>query len=111
MVVPDNPKPLVTDTRGDVVLHPTYQDLGRHYHCGLVPARVRKPRDKSKAEGHVLTVERWILMALRHVRIRSLGDAQTRVTALTHHLNARPFQKLPGCRHDLWDTVERARLQ
>ena len=111
MVVPDNPKPLVTDTRGDVVLHPTYQDLGRHYHCGLVPARVRKPRDKSKAEGHVLTVERWILMALRHVRIRSLGDAQTRVTALTHQLNARPFQKLPGCRHDLWETVERATLQ
>jgi transposase len=111
MVVPDNPKPLVIDTRGDVVLHPTYQDLGRHYHCGLVPARVRKPKDKPKAEGHVLIVERWILMALRHVPLQSRGDAQTQVTALTHLLNTRPFQKLPGCRRELWETVERATLQ
>ncbi len=111
MVVPDNPKPLVTETRGDVVLHPTYQDLGRHYHCGIVPARVRKPKDKPKAEGHVLIVERWILMALRHTHLYSLGEAQTRVAALTQQLNARPFQKLPGCRRLLWETVERATLQ
>ena len=27
----------------------------------IVPARVRKPRDKAKAEAGVLLVERWIL--------------------------------------------------
>ena len=47
LVVPDNPKALVTDARGDIVLNPTYQALGEHYHCGLVPARVRKPRDNA----------------------------------------------------------------
>ena len=77
----------------------------------LSSARVRKPKDKPKAEGHVLIVERWILMALRHVKIKSLGEAQTRGTTLTDQLNTRPFQKLPGCRRELWDSVERATLQ
>ena len=31
----------------------------------MIPARVRKPRDKAKAEAGVLLVERWILAVLR----------------------------------------------
>lgn len=111
MVVPDNPKPLVIDVRGDVVLHPTYQDLGRHYQCGLVPGRPRKPRDKAQAENHVLIVERWILMALRHVHCQSLGEAQERVAALVERVNQRPFQKLPGTRHTRWREEERPALR
>ncbi len=110
LVVPDNPKALVTDARGDIVLNPTYQALGEHYHCGLVPARVRKPRDKAKVEGHVLLIERWILMALCHDQITSLADAQSRVAVLTARLNARPFQKWPGTRQEWWEE-ERAQLQ
>lgn len=110
MVVPDNPRALVTDARGDIVLNPTYQALGEHYHCGLVPARVRKPKDKAKAENHVLLAERWILMALRHDRITSIADAQSRVSALNARLNDRPFQKWPGTRREWW-REEHAQLQ
>lgn len=110
LVVPDNPKPLVSDARGDLVLNPTYQALGEHYRCALVPARVRRPRDKAKAEGHVLIVERWILMALRHTRITSLAEAQERVRALTARVNDRPFQKWPGTRRQWWEE-ERGSLQ
>ena len=110
IIVPDNPKPLVTDTRGDLVLNSTYQALGEHYRCALIPARVRRPRDKPKAEGHVLIVERWILMALRHVRITSLAEAQEHVRALTARLNDRPFQKWPGTRRTWWEE-ERVTLQ
>jgi transposase len=111
LVVPDNPRPLVSDTRGDVVLHPTYQDLGNHYHLGIVPARVRKPRDKAKVEGAVLLVERWVLMALRHARLPHLAAAQQQVQALVDRLNDRPFQKQPGTRRTLFLTEERATLQ
>ena len=46
----------------------------------------------------MLIVERWILMALRHVQCRSLGEAQERVANLVERLNQRPLQKLPGTR-------------
>ncbi|NJD08110.1 MAG: hypothetical protein FIA97_16680 [Methylococcaceae bacterium] len=41
-------------------------------HCGVVvvPARVRKPKDKAKVEAGVLLVERWILARLSTSAIR-----------------------------------------
>ncbi len=39
--------------------------MAAHYGMAVIPARVRKPRDKAKVEGGVLLVERWILAALR----------------------------------------------
>ena len=40
--------------------------LARHYGVAVLPARVRRPRDKAKVEVGVQVVERWILAALRH---------------------------------------------
>jgi transposase len=31
-------------------LNPTYAELARHYGAAVIPARVRKPRDKAKVE-------------------------------------------------------------
>ena len=46
IVVPDNPKPLVTQAeRFDVTLSRPYQEFAQHYGVAIVPARVRKPRD------------------------------------------------------------------
>ena len=46
IVVPDNLRSAVARAhRYEPDLNPTYQDLARHYHLGIVPARVRKPRD------------------------------------------------------------------
>jgi transposase len=46
-------------------LNPSYQDFAAHYGVAVIPARGHKPRDKAKAEGGVLLVERWILARLR----------------------------------------------
>mgnify|MGYP001555951556 CR=1 FL=1 len=61
-----------------------------------MPARVRKPRDKAKAEGGVLIVERWILAVLRHRQFFSLAELNAVISELLEKLNARPFRKLPG---------------
>ncbi len=45
-----------------------------HYGTAVLPARVRKPRDKAKAEVAVQVVERWILARLRHRRFHSLAE-------------------------------------
>lgn len=77
----------------------------------VVPARVAKPRDKAKVESRVLGVERQILARLRHQTFYSLHDLNTMIAPLPEQLNARPFQKLPGPRQQLFDTIERAALK
>ena len=51
MLVPDNCA-TATD-RGslyETLLNKDYERFAEHYGCAVVPARVRKPRDKSTAE-------------------------------------------------------------
>ncbi len=45
----------------------TYEELATHYGAVVIPARVRKPKDKAKVESAVLVVQRWILAVLRHI--------------------------------------------
>ncbi|SFX81517.1 Transposase [Marinospirillum alkaliphilum DSM 21637] len=112
LVVPDNLKSSVTKAhRYEPDLNPTYQDMAAHYGVSIVPARVRKPRDKAKAEGGVLIVERWILAALRHRQHFSLGQLNASIRELLTLLNQRPFRKLPGNRQEHFETIDRPALQ
>jgi len=52
--------------RYDPDINRAYQDFAEHYQLAVLPARVRKPRDKAKVESGVLVVERWILARLRN---------------------------------------------
>lgn len=59
-VVPDNAKTAVSRAcRYEPELNPTYHDWAVHYGVAVLPARVRKPRDKAKVEVGVQVVERW----------------------------------------------------
>jgi transposase len=47
-VVPDNPRPAVTAAcYYDPELNPAYQELAAYYGVAVLPARVRRPRDKA----------------------------------------------------------------
>ena len=70
-----------------------------HYGVAVIPARVRRPRDKAKAEVGVQVVERWILAALRHRQCFSLAELNRAIGELLARLNRRPFRKLPGKRN------------
>ena len=83
LLVPDNLKSGVTKpSRYDPDLNPTYREMARHYGTAVMPARVRKPRDKAKAEGGVLLVERWIIAALRNRTFFSLEDLNAAISGL-----------------------------
>lgn len=111
-IVPDNPKAMVTRAcRYEPDLNPAYQDFARHYGTAVIPARVRRPRDKAKVEGGVLIVERWILARLRHVVFFSLAELNAAIAELTDELNARAFKKLPGNRLSRFIAEERAHLR
>ncbi len=107
VVVPDNLLSGVTKAhRYEPDINPTYQDLATHYGVAVVPARVRRPKDKAKAEVGVQIVERWILAALRHQTFFSLPELNQAIQALLIRLNQRPFKKLPGSREQLFKTLD-----
>ncbi|MEI6516503.1 MAG: IS21 family transposase [bacterium] len=111
-VVPDNPKPMVTRPCWyDPDINPTYQEMAEHYGFTVLPARKRSPKDKAKVEGGVLLAERWILAALRHRTFFSIAEANQAVKVLLKRMNAKPFKKLPGCRKEVLESMERSVLK
>ena len=111
LVVPDNLRAGVSKAhRYEPDINPTYQDMATHYGVAVVPARVRRPKDKAKAEVGVQVVERWILAALRHHTFFSLAELNQRISQLLTALNGRPFKKLPGSRHSQFDAIDRPAL-
>ena len=112
IVVPDNLRAGVTKAcRYEPELNPTYAALAHHYGVAVIPARVRKPRDKAKVEAGVLLVERWMLARLRHQPFFSLAELNTALAACLAILNTRPFKKLPGCRRSQFETMDHPALQ
>ncbi|CAO0820635.1 hypothetical protein DFAR_1760016 [Desulfarculales bacterium] len=45
--------------RYELGINPTYQEMAVHYGAAILQARVRKPRNKAKAEVGVQLMERW----------------------------------------------------
>jgi transposase len=112
LVVPDNLRSAVTKPhRYEPDNNPTYTDLAEHYGFAIVPARVPRPRDKAKAEGGVLLVERWILAVLRNRAFFSLDELNQALSELLEQLNARAFQKLPGSRRSAFESIDRPALR
>jgi transposase len=111
VLVPDNLKSGVTrPDRYDPELNPTYARLADHYGLAILPARVRRPRDKAKAEAGVQLVQRWILARLRQATFFSLEELNGAIAELLTRLNERPFRKLPGSRRSQFEALDRAAL-
>jgi len=112
LLVPDNLLSGVTKAcRYDPQPNATYQELARHYHTAILPARPYKPKDKSKAEVGVQVVERWILARLRHHTFFSLFELNGAIRELLADLNERPFQKLPGSRKSAFEYLDKPALK
>ena len=112
VVVPDNLSSGVSKAhRYEPDLNPTYQEMASHYGVAIVPARVRKPKDKAKAEVGVQIVERWILAALRNQPFFALSELNQAIQTLVLRMNQRPFRKLPGSRLELFQGGEKAALK
>ncbi len=112
-LVPDNLKSGVTDASYyDPVLNRSYHELARHYSIAVVPARVRRPRDKPSVEGAVNQVERWVLAPLRDRRFFSLDEANNAIVERLEFVNNRPFSPpREGSRRSLFEEIERKALK
>ena len=111
LLVCDNLKSGVTDAnRYEPEMNRSYEEFAEHYGCALLPARVRKPKDKAKVEKGVQDVERRILAALRHRTFFSLHELNQAIAELLVRYNQRPFQKLEGSRLSLFEQLDKAAL-
>jgi transposase len=112
IIVPDNLKSGVRrPCRYDPDLNPTYRDFAAHYGVAIMPARVRRPRDKAKVEAGVLIVERWVLARLRDRVFFSLAELNAAISELMVELNSRSFKKLPGNRASQFSAIDRPALR
>lgn len=112
MVVCDNLKSAVTKpSRTEPVIQAAYQDMATHYGTAIFPARAYKPKDKSKAEGGVLIVERWILFRIRKHKFTSLAELNATIKVLLVDVNNRPFKKMPGSRFTAFQELDKPALK
>lgn len=112
IVVPDNPKPAVTKACPyEPDINPSFAQMAAHYNVVVIPARVRKPKDKAKVEAAVGLATRWILAVLRNRTFFSLAEAKAAVRELLDKLNDRPFKKMPGSRRSLYESVDKPALK
>jgi len=112
IVVPDNLRSGVTRAdRYEPEVNRTYAEMAQHYGCVVLPARVRRPRDKAKVEAAVLVAERWILAVLRHRTFATLDQVREAVTELNDKLNDRLMRKLKKSRRQLFEELDKPVLK
>jgi transposase len=112
IVVPDNPKPVITKACPyEPEVNPSFSQMAAHFDVAIIPARVRKPKDKAKVEAAVGLATRWILAVLRNRKFFSLAEANSAASELLEKLNDSPFKKLPGSRRSLFESLEKPALR
>lgn len=111
-ICPDNLKSGVkTPNRYEPELNPSYQEMAEHYRLAVLPARVRKPRDKAHAENAVQNVERWILAPLRNRTFFSIGEANRAIVPLLQSLNEKEMAHLGKSRKELFEELDQPALR
>jgi transposase len=82
-----------------------------HYGTAVIPARVRKPRDKAKVEAAVLVAQRWILAALRDRIFYSFQEMNAAIAALVEQMNGKIMRHRKQSRRALWEAIDRPALK
>jgi transposase len=94
IVTPDNLKTgIIKNTRYELITNRSYQEMAEHYGTAIIPARVRKPKDKPNAEGTVGIITTWIIAALRNKKFFTFEELNIAIREKLDFFNAEPFQK------------------
>jgi transposase len=107
IVVPDNTKcAVIKPDRYEPDLNREFAEMASHYGFAIIPARVRKPRDKAKVENGVLVVERWILARLRNRTFTNLAEVNKAIRELLDDLNGRKLKRMNATRRELFERLD-----
>lgn len=96
-LVPDNTKSAVKKPdRYEPESNALYGKLSEHYNLAILPARIRKPKDKAVVESNVGFAQRYILGRLRDRRFFSVYEINVTVREILAQLNEEPMQAYGG---------------
>lgn len=112
-IVPDNLRTGVTahPRAGEPVLNAAYEELAAHYGSAVIPARVRRPRDKPSAENEVWAAATYVIAALRDEVFTDMAALRAAVARRVAEHNDAPFAKREGSRREVFEEVERPLLR
>ena len=100
ILAPDNCSTAVRHDKGwgEQILTESYRELAEHYGLAVIPARVRKPKDKPNVEGSVGNISTWITAALRNEQFFSIAELNAAIREKLNKFNTGKFQKKDGSR-------------
>jgi transposase len=112
VIIPDNCKTAVSKPNYyDPKLNPAFSDFARHYGVAVIPARVRKPKDKSVVEGSVGWLETWLLEWLRGQKFFSFRELNKAIRERLSVLAQRKFAQRPGSRASVFEEIDKPALR
>lgn len=108
ILVPDNLKTGVEKVSWYTpVINRVYHEMAEHYDTAVIPARVRRPKDKPNAEGTVGIISTWIIAALRNQKFFTLQELNKAIKDKLEVFNQKPFQKKEGSRYSIFQEEEK----
>ena len=111
LIVCDNLKAGVSKPGRMPVINPVYLALAEHYGTYVMPARIRKAKDKAKVENMVLLVARWIMVKLNRRTFFSLQEINEAIAEYLQEMIDRPFKQIPGTRRSRFLELEKPFLK
>lgn len=96
---------------GDIILTDNYEAFGQHYITAIMPADVRKPKQKSCAEGTVGDIATSIIARFRKNNFNSFEELKLGVASALKTFNDTPFQKRDGSRSSVFNEEEKQHLR
>ena len=96
---------------GDILLTDAYEAFGLHYMAAIMPARVRKPKDKASVEGTVGKIATAIIARLRNEIFYSISALKKAVWEKLDEFNHQAFQKREYSRYEVWRQEESSYLR
>lgn len=86
---------------GEIILTDDYAALGSHYMTAIMPASVRKPKQKPSVEGTVGKIATSIIARCRNDVYYSFTELKKAVSDKLHKFNHEAFQKREGSRYEV----------
>lgn len=112
IIEPDNCKTAVkTPKYYEPIINSAYWELARHYEVAVVPARVRKPKDKPLVEQTVGWLETHLLGKLRNQTFFSFYELNKAIRVYMQELVKKPFQKREGSRYSEFQRIDKPALR
>lgn len=112
IVVPDNLRTGITKPNYyEPGVNLAYQELAEYYQFAVLPARVRRPRDKGAGENGVQNVERWVVAPLRNQKFFSLHEVNLAVKEKLEQLNNKIMQSVGRSRRQEFEEIDQPNLR